>query len=118
MDWFHITMRITVMTNMARSLHPPPPAADPDPELSPEAAARLITGVRENLGRLKWFLWHGNVFRALTTVDGLIGDLEILQPDEREPGKLLAAVRGARVRQLPAGQRRAHPQLRRTPPSR
>jgi hypothetical protein len=93
LDWFHITMRITVMTNMARSLRPPPPAADPDLELSPEAAARLITGVREDLGRLKWFLWHGNVFRALTTVDGLIGDLEILQPDEREPGKLLAAVR-------------------------
>ena len=42
---------------------------------------------------MKWFLWHGNVFRALTAVDGLIGDLEILQPDEREPGKLLAAVR-------------------------
>ncbi len=28
LDWFHITMRITVMTNMARSLQPPPP--DPD----------------------------------------------------------------------------------------
>src|SRR5664279_341529 len=80
LDWFHITMRITVLTNMARSLRPPPPAADPDLELSPEAAARLITGVREDLGRLKWFLWHGNVFRALTTVDGLIGDLEIASP--------------------------------------
>lgn len=42
---------------------------------------------------MKWFLWHGDVFRALTTVDGPIGDLEILQPDdEREPGKLLTAV--------------------------
>jgi hypothetical protein len=28
LDWFHITMRITVMVNMAKSLHPPPP--DPD----------------------------------------------------------------------------------------
>jgi hypothetical protein len=94
LDWFHITMRITVMTNMAKSLRPPPPPRDPDPELSVETAAKLITEVREDLPRLKWFLWHGNVFRALTTVDGLIGDLEILQPDdEREPGKLLAAVR-------------------------
>jgi hypothetical protein len=24
LDWFHITMRITVMTNMAKSLHPRP----------------------------------------------------------------------------------------------
>ena len=94
LDWFHITMRITVMTNMAKSLRPPPPPRDPDLELSAETAAKLITEVREDLPRLKWFLWHGNVFRALTTVDGLIGDLEILQPDdEREPGKLLAAVR-------------------------
>ena len=27
LDWFHITMRITVMTNMAKSLRPPPPRA-------------------------------------------------------------------------------------------
>ena len=93
LDWFHITMRITVMANMAKSLRLPPPSADPDLELSPETAAGLISEVREDLRRLKWFLWHGNVFRALTTVDGLIGDLEILQPDdEREPGKLLTAV--------------------------
>ena len=93
LDWFHITMRITVMANMAKSLRPPPPAADPDLELPADSAARLITEVREDLGRLEWFLWHGNVFRALTTLDGLIGDLEILQPDdERAPGKLLAAV--------------------------
>jgi hypothetical protein len=93
LDWFHITMRITVMTNMAKSLRPPSPPADPDLELSPERAAKLITWVREDLGRLKWFLWHGNVFRALSTVDALIGDLETLQPDERAPGKLLVAVR-------------------------
>ena len=94
LDWFHITMRITVMTNMAKSLRPPPPPRDPDLELSPGTAAKLITGVREDLGRLKWFLWHGNVFRALTPVDALIGDLEILQPGgERAPGKLLVAVR-------------------------
>ena len=25
LDWFHLTMRITVMANMAKSLQPPPP---------------------------------------------------------------------------------------------
>jgi hypothetical protein len=90
LDWFHITMRITVMTNMAKSLQPPPP--DPDPELSAETAAKLIGGVSEDLGRLKWFLWHGNVFNALATVEGIAIDLETLHPDG-QPSKLGKAVR-------------------------
>ena len=89
-DWFHITMRITVMTNMSKSLQPPPP--DPDLELIPEVMTKLIAEVREDLVRLKWFLWHGNVFRALQTVNGIIMDLETLNPGE-VPGKLLTAMR-------------------------
>ncbi|HEV8176701.1 MAG TPA: ISKra4 family transposase, partial [Gemmatimonadales bacterium] len=90
LDWFHITMRITVMTNMAKSLRPPPP--DPDLELTDEVATKLLAEVREDLERLKWFLWHGNVFRALTTVNGIIMDLETLSPTD-QPGKLLTAMR-------------------------
>jgi hypothetical protein len=90
LDWFHITMRITVMTNMAKSLRPPPP--DPDLELTDEVATKLIAEVREDLERLKWFLWHGNVFRALTTLDCIVTDLETLNPGE-DPGKLLTAMR-------------------------
>jgi hypothetical protein len=75
-------MRITVMTTMAKSLQPPPP--DPDQELTAE--------VRADLERLRWFLWHGNVFRALTTVEDIIIDLETLNPDD-EPSKLLTAAR-------------------------
>jgi hypothetical protein len=56
LDWFHITMRITVMTQLAKGLHTPP---------------ELSVNVVEQLQRLKWFLWHGNVFRALQT--GLSG---------------------------------------------
>ncbi|MGC1734642.1 MAG: ISKra4 family transposase [Pseudonocardiaceae bacterium] len=89
LDWFHITMRITVMTNMAKSLQPPPP--DPDLELSAETATKLIGEVSEDLGRLKWFLWHGNVFRALQTVEGIAIDLETLHHDG-QPSKLLKAV--------------------------
>jgi hypothetical protein len=83
-------MRITVMTNMAKSLRPPP--ADPDLELSTEAATKLVSEVRADLRRLKWFLWHGNVFRALTTIEGITIDLETLYPGE-EPTKLGKAVR-------------------------
>jgi hypothetical protein len=90
LDWFHITMRITVMTNMAKSLRPPPP--DPDLDLTAEVMTKLIAEVHEDLVRLKWFLWHGNVFRALQTVDGIIMDLETLNPSD-EPSKLLTAMR-------------------------
>lgn len=90
LDWFHITMRITVMTNMAKSLHPPPP--DPDFDLSAGAATKLISEVRADLERLKWFLWHGNVFRALHTIEEIVMDLETLHPGDK-PGKLLAAMR-------------------------
>jgi hypothetical protein len=90
LDWFHITMRITVMTNMAKSLSPPSP--DPDQELAAETATKLITEIRADLERLKRFLWHGNVVRALQTADGIAIDLETLNPNG-EPSKLLTAVR-------------------------
>ena len=50
----------------------------------------MIGEIRDDLPRLKWFLWHGNVFRALQTVEGIIIDLETLQPGD-EPSKLLTA---------------------------
>ncbi|MGI9148946.1 MAG: hypothetical protein ACR2IK_20750 [Chloroflexota bacterium] len=40
---------------------------------NPELAIEVL----EELTRLKWFLWHGNVFRALQTVDDLQIDLDV-----------------------------------------
>lgn len=59
LDWFHVTMRLTVMRQMAKGLPDGQPAA-----------------VGQELERLKWFLWHGNVFRALQSIDDLVIDLE------------------------------------------
>jgi hypothetical protein len=56
LDWFHLTMRITVLTQQAKGLRCAP-------ETLPDVAAQLQ--------RVKWFLWHGNVFRARQTVDDL-----------------------------------------------
>jgi len=68
LDWFHITMRLTVMSTMAKGLRAPQP--DPD-ELPPTARCDLATEVGKSLESLKWFLWHGNVFRALQTIEDL-----------------------------------------------
>ena len=88
LDWFHLTMRITVMANMAKSLRPPPP----DRESPDEPPADLANEIGTQLQRLKWFCWHGNVFRALQTIDDLIFDLDITEPYP-EQARLLNAVR-------------------------
>lgn len=78
LDWFHLMMgmRITVMANMAKSLRPPPTVLEsPD-----EPPADLADKIGTRLQRLRWFWWHGNVFRALQTIDDLIFDLDITEP--------------------------------------
>ena len=78
LDWFHVTMRLNGMTQLAKGLRAPPPAVTAD-----SVAARLA--------RLKWFCWHGNVFRALQTVEDIEFDLDTddAGPEQR---KLLKAV--------------------------
>jgi len=83
LDWFHVTMRITVMPNMAKSLRTP--SADPESTSYPP---RDLAG---QLERLKWFFWHGNVFRALQVIGDLVIDLDTVDPGP-EQHKLLNAV--------------------------
>ena len=97
LDWFHLTMRITVLTQLAKGVRCPP---------------KLPTDVTEELQRVKWFLWHGNVFRARQTVDALTIDLTDTD-GRRRVGQ--AGQGGPRVRRLPRRQRLRHPQLRGTP---
>ena len=79
LDWFHIAMRVTVMTQMAKGL------------LSPGETAGQID-IQDQLDRLKWSLWHGNVYKALLKITYLEMDLETMaeSPEQR---KLLKAVR-------------------------
>ena len=87
LDWFHVTMRITVMANMAKGLRPPPP----DPDDPPSPPVDLAASVGKDLERLKWLCWHGNVFRALQVTSDLMMDLDIEDPDPAQR-KLLRAV--------------------------
>ena len=79
LDWFHVTMRLTVMGQMRKSLNGVEPAA-------------LVEQVEKDLESLKWHLWNGNVDAALK----LIGGLQVLLTQEHataERQKLLKAVR-------------------------
>ena len=88
LDWFHITMRITVMKQMAK-----------DPEIKPRWRKKLL----KRLESIKWYIWHGNVFEALQEIESLedlcYGDYEDLDEDaefdldpEISPLKLLEKV--------------------------
>ena len=49
----------------------------------------------KELKRIKWFLWHGNVFRALQVIDDIQFDLEGCEgemPSDSKLTKLLKAV--------------------------
>mgnify|MGYP001308323290 CR=1 FL=1 len=65
-DWFHITMRFTVMKQMAKNV-------------SLESDVNLT----DKLESAKWYLWHGNVFRALQVLESLDFELDIFSDDSR-----------------------------------
>jgi hypothetical protein len=87
LDWFHITMRITVMKQMAKGLakeSKPSAASDGGP-----AAGLEKNGIEKELQSLKWNLWHGNVERALERIEDLQWDLELTAGGTENRTKLL-----------------------------
>jgi hypothetical protein len=79
LDLFHISMRITVMGQMAKGL-----SARESPDASRD--------VEKQLERVKWYLWHGNVFRALQRLEDLAMDLGDIGPVTEGLKKLRKAV--------------------------
>ena len=81
LDWFHITMRLTVMGQHAKGL--PGKVDDGDGE------REFRSEVEKLLERIKHFLWHGNVLRAVEKIE----ELDLMLYGEEglgEPGQKLA----------------------------
>src|SRR5258708_25586521 len=82
LDWFHITIRLTVMQQMGKGL----------------PAILLVEhdgiDVAHDLDSVEWLLWHGDTFKALQNLEILQMDVEALQGEEElpEPTKLLKAL--------------------------
>ena len=67
LDWFHITMRMTVLSQYARGV------AQHD-----DAAGKSLLA---ELERIKWLLWHGNQYRAGQTIGFFLDDVDGLEVD-------------------------------------
>ena len=87
LDWFHLTMRITILDQYAKGV------VRLDEKLGEE--------IREDLQRVKWYCWHGNVYEALRHIrfvemdaEEFLYRLEEDHPtaDHRKPKKLLKAI--------------------------
>jgi hypothetical protein len=79
LDWFHITMRITVLGQFAKGVA----------QYDEKAGAQLTS----ELERIKWKLWHGNATGAQEVIGDLEADLLDLQVDYPNLRKFVTAAR-------------------------
>jgi hypothetical protein len=87
LDWFHISMRLTVLNQTAKGLPIKVGEGEEEHELR-EVVLKLIESS-------KWYLWHGNVFQALKQLEFVEMDLEsaIFQSRDETTRKLLQGVK-------------------------
>jgi hypothetical protein len=62
LDWFHRTMKLTVLEQYGKGLV--------------QCEAALGEKIREKIARLKWSLWHGQVDKALGKIEALASSIE------------------------------------------
>ena len=62
LDWFHLSMKLTVLGQFGKGLV--------------QCEAVLGEAIREQIERLKWALWHGQVDKALGKIDDLETSIE------------------------------------------
>ncbi len=74
LDWFHIAMRLTVLNQMAK-------------RVSVEHKGEQF---EKELERVKWFLWHSNVYKALQLLEWLELDIDAqASPEARKLARTL-----------------------------
>jgi hypothetical protein len=75
LDWFHIAMRLTVLGQYAKGVS--------------RLDRRMGEDMLEVLERIRWYLWHGNLYEALRWIESAEWDAEGLghELEERHPGQ-------------------------------
>jgi len=79
LDWFHVSMRLQVLSQMAKGLAAEAQIAQALAEGVEEDNKPLkVEELEKSLESLKWNLWQGNVHRALQLVEELEWELELM----------------------------------------
>lgn len=81
LDWFHVTKNITGMKQIVKGL----------------TNQSLKKDCEEELDSIKWFLWHGNTFKALESIECLENELDL---DDYETGKKINFTKKENVKKL------------------
>jgi hypothetical protein len=86
LDWFHLAMRLTILQQTAKGL--------PETTNDGEETYTLRDDVVRELERLKWYLWHGNVYQTLQVIQSVEMDLDatVATSGDGTARKLLKAV--------------------------
>ena len=79
-DWFHITMRITVLQQQTKSLQ------------GEVNHVKEADGLSKRIDSVKHLLWHGNVAEALERMADMLLDLELIQAHSAAAQKLAAGL--------------------------
>jgi len=79
-DWFHITMRITVLQQQTKSLQ------------GEVNHVKEADGLSKRIDGVKHLIWHGNVAEALERMAEMLLDLELIQAHSAAAQKLAAGL--------------------------
>jgi hypothetical protein len=92
LDWFHITMRLTVMGQMLQGIR-----TELEPNGTCPETATALADLQKHLKSVKWNLWHGNVLCALQWIEALDDGLNMLKENPANKKKMLEAVHELRT---------------------
>jgi hypothetical protein len=96
LDWFHITMRLTVLGQMTKGLALDRNSAAEQggqPQSEEHEEDPTAGEIQRQLESVKWYLWHGNVYAALRAIQDLREDLKAGAKGSEIQRKLGRAVR-------------------------
>ena len=76
LDWFHVTMRLTVLNQTAKGL-PMTVGTDDEKRELKEPTLKVLESI-------KWYLWHGNSYEALQHLETLEMDLDAADEEGKD----------------------------------
>ncbi len=88
LDWFHVTMRLTLMNQLAVGL-----VNAGEEGKAEEGDASVVAEIVRDLKSVKWNLWHGNIRRALWRIEDLDNAVESLATPSEHRTKMARMLR-------------------------